>query len=102
VGRTLVANGLLAGSACGKRRVARPLNSGVRHHFVKVDVYGRFQLDVVREGQRWVAYRLALGKRIQWNELAIPSKLEAAEICEYLDDLYHEMAKPGQRVHEIE
>jgi hypothetical protein len=32
VGRTLVASKLLAGSACGKRQVVRPLNSVVRHH----------------------------------------------------------------------
>jgi hypothetical protein len=30
VGRTLVANRLLAGSACGKRRRGRPLNTIVR------------------------------------------------------------------------
>jgi hypothetical protein len=78
------------------------LNWGGRHHFVKVDVFGRFQLDVVREGQRWVVYRLELGKRIPWSELAIPATLEAGEICEYLDDLYHEMAKPGQRVRELQ
>ena len=30
MGRTLVASKLLAGSACGKRQVVRPLNSGVR------------------------------------------------------------------------
>ena len=32
MGRTLVANKLLAGSACGKRQRGRPLNSVVRHH----------------------------------------------------------------------
>jgi hypothetical protein len=32
VGRTLVANKLLAGSACGKRRRGRPLNSVVSQH----------------------------------------------------------------------
>ena len=32
VGRTLVANRLLAGSACGKRQRGRPLNSVVRRH----------------------------------------------------------------------
>ncbi len=31
MGRTLVANRLLAGSACGKRHRGRPLNSVVRH-----------------------------------------------------------------------
>ena len=69
---------------------------------MKVDVYERFQLDVVREGERWVVYRLEPGKRILWNELVIPSTLAANEICEYLDDLYHESAKPGQRVRELE
>jgi hypothetical protein len=32
VGRTMVANTLLAGSACGKRQRGRPLNSVVSHH----------------------------------------------------------------------
>jgi hypothetical protein len=32
VGRTLVANKLLAGSACGKRHRGRPLNLVARHH----------------------------------------------------------------------
>jgi hypothetical protein len=32
VGRTLVANRLLAGSACGKRQRGRPLNAIVRSH----------------------------------------------------------------------
>jgi len=31
-GPTLVANRMLAGSACGKRRIVRPLNSIVRPH----------------------------------------------------------------------
>src|SRR5438477_452947 len=37
VGRTLVANRLLAGSACGKRRRGRPLNSVVRHQAMRRD-----------------------------------------------------------------
>ena len=65
---------------------------------MKVDVYGRFRLDVVRENGQWTAYRLELGKRIKLSELAIPSDLEAAEIPVFLDDLYHESALPGQRV----
>jgi adenylate kinase family enzyme len=44
VGRTLVANRLLAGSACGKRRRGRPLNSVVRRlgkgNVKKVAVFG--------------------------------------------------------------
>ena len=65
---------------------------------MKVDVYGRFQLDLVREGERWVAYRLEPGKRIRISDLAIPEGLGADEVPQFLDDLYHEMAGPGQCV----
>jgi quercetin dioxygenase-like cupin family protein len=48
VGRTLVANRLLAGSACGKRRRGRPLNSVVSHHFREVPV------ELIRAGEATV------------------------------------------------
>jgi hypothetical protein len=65
---------------------------------VKLDVYGRFKLEVVREQSQWVAYKLEVGRRIRWSELVIPSTLDASEIATYLDDLFHEMAGPGQYV----
>ena len=69
---------------------------------MKFDVFGRFKLEVVRERDGWVAYRLELGKRIKLPELAIPATLEASEIATYLDDLYHEMGGPGQIVRELQ
>jgi hypothetical protein len=68
---------------------------------VKFDVYGKLRIEVVREGDRWVAYRLELGKRSQLNEVVIPPSLPASDISVYLDDLYHEGAVPGQTVREI-
>lgn len=65
---------------------------------MKLDVYGRFKLEVVREKSQWVAYKLEVGKRIRWSELVIPSTLDASEIATHLDDLFHEMAAPGQSV----
>lgn len=65
---------------------------------MRVDVYGRFQLEIVREGDRWAAFRLDCGKRMRLPELAIPAHLEEQEIAEFLDDLYHEASKPGQSV----
>jgi hypothetical protein len=65
---------------------------------VKVDVYGRYQLEVVRENGAWSVYRLETGKRIRVPELGIPPSLEPKEIPEFLDDLYHEMARPGQSI----
>ena len=65
---------------------------------MRLDVYGRYQLEVLRENDCWIAYRLELGKRIRIPELAIPPGLQANEIAEYLDDLYHEMSEPGQTI----
>lgn len=66
---------------------------------IKFDVYGRFQIEVHREADVWVAYRIALGKRMRIDDLAIPGEIQTAqEIARYLDDLYHEAAGPGQSV----
>lgn len=62
---------------------------------MRVDVYGRFQLEILRENERWTAYRLEPGKRIRVPELAIPGDLDETEVAQFLDDLYHEMSKPG-------
>ena len=69
---------------------------------MKFDVYGRFRLEVVREEDRWVAYRLDPGKRAKLNDVIIPPSLEAGEIAVYLDDLYHEAAKPGDLVRQVD
>jgi hypothetical protein len=65
---------------------------------MRVDVYGRFKLEILRENERWVAYRLEPGKRIKVPELAIPAGLEVNEVAQFLDDLYHEMSRPGQSI----
>jgi hypothetical protein len=65
---------------------------------MKFDVYGRFRLEVQRENDSWVIYRLPLGKRVKANDLIIPSTLEANEIATFLDDIFHELSGPGQSV----
>jgi hypothetical protein len=66
---------------------------------MKFDVYGRFQIEVRREDDAWVAYQIALGKRTKITTFAIPQEIQtSAEIATYLDDLYHEAARPGQSV----
>jgi hypothetical protein len=62
------------------------------------DIYGRFRLDVRRENDSWVVYLPEPGKRARANDVVIPSTLQADEIATYLDDIYHELAGPGQRV----
>jgi hypothetical protein len=66
---------------------------------MKFDVHGRFQIEVRREDDRWVAYHIAPGKRTKVHDLAIPQEIQTpGEIARYLDDLYHEAARPGQSV----
>lgn len=65
---------------------------------MKFNIYGRFQLDVRRENDAWAVYHLEPGKRAKVNELVIPPALEADEISTYLDDIFHELAGPGQNV----
>jgi hypothetical protein len=65
---------------------------------MKFDIYGRFQLEVVREDDSWAVYRLAPGKRIRAGDLIIPPEVQPNEVATYLDDLFHESAVPGKSV----
>ena len=66
------------------------------------DIYGRFRLEILREADGWLAYRIEPGKRMKFPELAIPAALSAEELAGYLDDLYHEAAKPGEVVRRVD
>jgi hypothetical protein len=68
---------------------------------MKFDVYGRFQLEVRRENDAWNVYRSSLGVRRR-DDLVIPANLGEDDIATYLDDLFHEAAKFGDRVKRIE
>lgn len=68
---------------------------------MKFNIYGRFQLDVRRESDAWEVYHLEPGKRAKVAELIIPPTLDADEIATYLDDIYHELAGPGQNVEPV-
>ncbi|MGI9508529.1 MAG: DUF7661 family protein [Geminicoccaceae bacterium] len=68
---------------------------------MRFDIYGRFQLEVVRDGDRWSAYRLDNGKRRSMPDLIVPSGLHADDVGTYLDDMLHEWAKPGKAIRRI-
>ena len=63
---------------------------------MRFDVYGRFRLEVQRENDSWVVYRLSLGRRIKLDDLIVPNVLAAEEIATFLDDIFHELSGPGQ------
>ncbi len=68
---------------------------------MKFNIYGRFQLDVRRESDRWEVYRLEFGKRARMHDVVIPESLDEGEIATYLDDIFHEFAGLGQRVEAV-
>ncbi len=69
---------------------------------MRFDVYGRFKLEVIRDGGRWIAYRLDDGKRRMMPDLIVPSDLDADEVESYLDDMLHEWAGPGKKIRQID
>lgn len=68
---------------------------------VRFDVYGRFQLEVVRAGARWTVYRFENGRRGPMADLVIPAGTPADDVLRYLDDLLHELAEPGRVLRRI-
>jgi len=52
---------------------------------MRFDVYGRFRLEVQRENDSWVVYRLSLGRRIKLDDLIVPNVLAAEEIATFLE-----------------
>ncbi|CAN7270614.1 hypothetical protein LJR289_001199 [Pseudoduganella sp. LjRoot289] len=68
---------------------------------MKFNIYGRFQVEVRREGEAWELYRIEVGKRARMNDVVIPSTLESDEIIVYLDDIFHELAGYGQCIEHL-
>jgi hypothetical protein len=65
---------------------------------MRFNVYGRFLLDVQRKGDAWVVYRLVDGLRVPSHDLVIPSDIEEAGISQFLDDIFHELSGPDDRI----
>ena len=65
---------------------------------MRFNIYGRFHLEVRREQDRWMAYRLTAGTRVPEEELVIPADLAEHELAVHLDDIFHELAGPGQSI----
>ncbi|MBB1597800.1 hypothetical protein [Achromobacter sp. UMC46] len=68
---------------------------------MKFDVYGRFALEVLHTTRGWEVYRLTDGKQVRADDIIIPADMEVGDIAGYLDDLLHEIARPGDRIKEL-
>lgn len=65
---------------------------------LRFSIYGRFVLEMVREHGRWTPFRVGDSARRREPELVIPSDLDASEVPGFLDDIYHELARPGETI----
>jgi hypothetical protein len=65
---------------------------------MRFNVYGRFQVEIRREGSAWAAYRPGAGTRTPMTELVVPAHLAPGELATYLDDVYHEFAGLGDEI----
>ncbi len=54
-------------------------------------------MDLWRQGGRWVVARVGQGLRAPLD-LVIPHELDEARAVRFLEDLWHELAGPGQRI----
>lgn len=68
---------------------------------MRFDIYGKQQLEVVRDGGAWKVYGVGDGKRVLLSDVVIPAEVEESEISTYLDDLFHELARPGQTIRRV-
>jgi len=68
---------------------------------MKFDIYGKFQLLIRREEQKWRVYKIGNGLQMPVHDLIIPSEVLPEDLALFLDDFYHEAATPGTKVCEI-
>jgi len=65
---------------------------------MRLDIHGRFQLEILRDRDRWVAYRIGTGTRVPDPDVVIPASVPPDGIPTFLDDLFHELAGPGTAI----
>ena len=66
---------------------------------LRVDVYGRFRIDVIRRHGRWTAYRLGdEGKRSLLHDLVVDEKASPEEVLEAIEAAFHEWASPDREL----
>ena len=66
---------------------------------MRIDVYGRLRIDVIRRRGTWTSYRLgADGKRAKLVDLVLADDAGPDEILEAVEALYHEWATPDSEL----
>jgi hypothetical protein len=65
---------------------------------MRLNVHGRFQLEILRDRDPWIAYRIGKGTRVPDPDVVIPASAQPDEIPTFLDDIFRELAGPGTTI----
>ena len=68
---------------------------------MRFDIYGRFRVEMIREDDRWLAYRIGEGVRRPDPDVQIPPEVDATEMVQALEDVFHEFAQPGRSIQRL-
>ncbi len=66
------------------------------------DVYGQYRLHLERHEGGWRVMRVGADGKRGLLDLAIPPDLPESRLAEFLDDLLHEGARPGESVRRVQ
>jgi hypothetical protein len=70
---------------------------------MRLDVYGRFQLDIERTSSGYRVFELGSeGKRRTREDIVLPADLPEADVEQFIDDLLHELGAPGRMVRRMD
>ena len=60
---------------------------------LKLDAYGK-KLELIRENNQWVIFELGEGKKTRSNDIYIPEEYNQEQVLQFLEDMFHERARP--------
>ena len=65
---------------------------------MRFNIYQRFVVEIIRKDGRWVAFRMGEGSKVPVDDLVVPQDFEASQLLTFLEDVYHEYARPGKSI----
>lgn len=65
---------------------------------MRFDIYNRFVIEIIRKDERWIAFRIGEGSKVPEYDLVVPQDLEASQLLTFLEDMFHEYARPGKSI----
>ncbi|OQY51889.1 MAG: hypothetical protein B6245_24100 [Desulfobacteraceae bacterium 4572_88] len=69
---------------------------------MKFSIYDHFYLELIRQDDRWLAFRLGEGVKRPEPDVVIPPDIDETELLSFLDDIFHERASPRTLIRQLD